>query len=113
MHKLSLVVLLLLSGCTSYGELQSQPAKATLHSARPPAEFAGCVMPKIRELWPVVEALPDGNATVYVYPIERSTTIGATIRVAPAADGGSDIEFRDISIRKRESVEVPVLRSCL
>jgi hypothetical protein len=104
---------LVLAGCTSYGELQSQPAKAVLHSAKSPAAFAGCALPKLRELWPTVETLPDGDATVYVSPIERSTTVGATLRVAPAADGGTDIEFRDISIRKRESREVAVLRGCL
>lgn len=104
---------LLLAACSTYSELQSQPPKAVLHTPKSVPEYAGCVMPKIRDRWAAVETIQDGPATVYVSPIERSTTVGATLRLAPAAAGGTDIEYRDISIRKRESREIELLRSCL
>ncbi len=82
------VALLLLSGCVSYSEMQDRAPALEFESSKAPNVYAGCVTPKLMEIWPGwVTLIPDGQNTVVTVASADSGTITATLTIEPTATG--------------------------
>lgn|GEM_PF-5262215 len=80
--------LVLLSGCVSYSEMQSRVPALEFDSAKAPDVYAGCVAPKLMEIWPgLVTIIPDGQSTVVTVASPGGDAITATLTIEPIATG--------------------------
>lgn len=96
MTRVILIVVMLLSGCVSYSEMQAKAPVLELDSAKSPDTYAGCVAPKFMEIWPgMVSVIPDGENTV-VAVAAAGGTMTATVTIAPTAPG-SHVTLREMS----------------
>lgn len=106
-----LAAVVLLSGCASYSEMQATEPLLELTTSKTPDAYAGCVMPKARELWrSMVTIAPDGQSQVISVATNASTL--STTTIAPR-DDGSKVTFRAVSSMGVWGDEWPDdLRSC-
>jgi hypothetical protein len=80
--------LVLLSGCVSYSEMQSRVPALEFDSAKAPDVYAGCVAPKLMEIWPgLVTIIPDGQSPVVTVTSPGGGAITATLTIEPIATG--------------------------
>lgn len=86
---------LTLAGCASYSEMQASEPRLILETDKSPDEYAGCLMPKARDLWrDMVSIGPDGNARVISVATNAGTLSTTTIVPRPA---GAGVIFRAVS----------------
>src|SRR5690606_30138025 len=93
MRGIAVLSVILLAACTTYSERQAQEPLLEVVSAKAPAAFAGCIMPKAREHWAGYATLgPDGDAQVLTIAVDVNRVMG-TLTIAPAGEG-SRITYR-------------------
>ncbi|MEN5117468.1 hypothetical protein ABE488_09065 [Luteimonas sp. TWI662] len=86
---------LALPGCvmqSTYSQIMAKPPVQAFDTTRSVDEFLGCISPKIATVWPRVNTIQDGDASVL-------TVVGAqvlvTVRVSQTSTG-AHVEVRQI-----------------
>lgn len=93
MRLLALVASCLLAACSTYSEVQSMAPEIVVATAKAPAEYAGCIMPKARERWASYASIaPDGATQVLTIAVEGSRVL-ATVTIVPEGSG-SRVAYR-------------------
>ena len=75
--------------------MQERPPALDIQSAKAPEVYAGCVAPKLMEIWPgMISVIPDGEKTV-VTVASTGGAVTATLTITPAG-AGSHVTWREM-----------------
>lgn len=104
--------LILLVACTGprYAELQDRPPAVSWVTAKTPAQYAGCLAPKLVDLYNTTRVIPDGDAQVVAVTFATGYS-GIVFTVTAHPDGR--VEVREMSRPASYTKERALAQSCL
>ena len=109
---LVLSLMLGVSGCASYSEMQGKPPVFEGQTQKSPEAFVACAAPKILEIWSLARVIPDGSSQVIV--VTDPNGVGTTLTLtATPSERGSRVALRQmVSLRTFER-EWSLAKACL
>lgn len=87
-----------LSGCATYSELQQRPADYTAETTKAPQDYAQCLLPKLLDTNAASHIIADGDARVIVVPVGGGSpdAIMMTFNATPQG-GATRVEMKHMS----------------
>ena len=101
-----------LSGCATYSEMQQKTPYSTNQTAKGPQAFADCALPRLVDVQADAHVMKDGDASVLVLPIgNRGGDLAGTITATPSGQG-SEVAIRATSSRSADKM-LSTIKACL
>ena len=100
-----------LVGCATYSERLAQEPWVSFDSAKDERAISGCAAPQLREMFPSLIALPDGDSTVYSASAGVQQISLLAITLTPS-EMGTRVQMRSFAETGNFRRAAEILRAC-